>query len=164
MAANRNNYSYSFNELIKDCLVISQACYMDDPMSYLNLNPRRFFDISVHEGRGKYILGYARDVFPSSDGNRRYVVCAIRGSVNKGDWVKNASALPAFASDENQIHGGWYDRSNEIHDTIMSKIRQGFIPIFTGHSLGGAVARILLYRYITSLEDDESMFAKHFSI
>eukprot|EP00977_Amphora_coffeiformis_P020149 scaffold7940_cov167-Amphora_coffeaeformis.AAC.3 len=157
------NYSPYFNELIKDCLVLSQACYEDNPATYLNSRSHHFYDISVYKGEGKYILGYARNIFPASQEDRKYVVCAIRGSMNRGDWIKNACAAPAFLSGENQIHGGWYDRSDEIHDTIMSKIRQGFVPIFTGHSLGGAVARILLYRYIVSLEDDTSMFAQEFS-
>ena len=85
--------------------------------------------------------------------NKEYTVVVFPGSVGLADWIDNLKFYKVFPSQKKVfpflgvgIHAGFYDQYLKICDFVWTELdlRRGEI-IFTGHSLGGALATIFSY-------------------
>jgi len=66
---------------------------------------------------------------------------ALRGSADTEDWVRDAAAIPEWHHDLGFVHAGFLAGM----DDVFAEVRAAVGPklAITGHSLGGARARIL---------------------
>jgi hypothetical protein len=65
----------------------------------------------------------------------------LRGSITAGDWVRDALAIPVWHDQLGFVHAGFMAGM----DDVFAEVRKVVGPkvVITGHSLGGARARIL---------------------
>jgi hypothetical protein len=68
-------------------------------------------------------------------------VLVLRGSVTAEDWLRDAEALPAWHPQLGFCHGGFLRGMDDVFAEVRAVV--GSKVAITGHSLGGARARIL---------------------
>lgn len=68
-------------------------------------------------------------------------VVALRGSANMDDWVHDFAAIPVWHRQLGFCHAGFLDEMDDVFAAVRAVV-SGKVVI-TGHSLGGARARIL---------------------
>lgn len=69
-------------------------------------------------------------------------VLAFRGSVTAMDWARDAAAVPVVDREVGMVHGGFAAGLDGALAKAMAVITDGAPISLTGHSLGGARARI----------------------
>jgi hypothetical protein len=74
------------------------------------------------------------------DGNN---IIVFRGSANGNDWLHDVEALPVWHSKLGMVHAGFLDDMDQVYTMLAPVVSQGGNVYITGHSLGGARARIL---------------------
>ncbi len=123
-----------FNNLIQS-LVVS------------NINDDNFKDI-VWKGGDKMQVRY----MVGHNENEKILVCAVRGSDTTLDWVQDLNAYMSGTIYDlpGKCHDGFIGRAKQIPiEFFVNKIvNEGYRCIFTGHSLGGAVATLLAVRVL----------------
>jgi hypothetical protein len=67
----------------------------------------------------------------------------MRGSVTVDDWMRDAEALPAWDAQLGFCHKGFLEGLNDVFLEIQKAVPTGTSLTITGHSLGGARARLL---------------------
>ncbi len=72
-------------------------------------------------------------------------VIALRGSVTAGDWIADAEALPVWHSGLGFVHAGFIAGMDDVFNAVRGAV--GPKVAITGHSLGGARARLLAALY-----------------
>lgn len=65
----------------------------------------------------------------------------LRGSLTAGDWVRDALAVPVWHDQLGFVHAGFLKGMDEVFAEVRKVV--GPKVVITGHSLGGARARIL---------------------
>jgi predicted lipase len=71
-------------------------------------------------------------------------ILSLRGSKVVQDWVRNFNAVPVWHPKLGFVHSGFVIGMDDVFGVTRSKVGQGGRKIaITGHSLGGAHARIL---------------------
>ena len=85
--------------------------------------------------------------------NHKTLIVACRGSVTADDWATDFS--PTLATDrpdsewESQVHSGFLQRCETIPiEPFLAHLRAGGSLLFTGHSLGSAVAELLCIKVL----------------
>jgi hypothetical protein len=68
-------------------------------------------------------------------------VIALRGSENIDDWMHDFTAIPQWHSQLGFCHAGFLHDMDDVFSTVRAEVGPNLI--ITGHSLGGARARIL---------------------
>jgi pimeloyl-ACP methyl ester carboxylesterase len=68
-------------------------------------------------------------------------VLALRGSLTVEDWMRDFEVLPVWHSGLGFVHGGFLEDMDEVYATVSAVVGPNVVT--TGHSLGGARARIL---------------------
>lgn len=70
---------------------------------------------------------------------------SLRGSAKAIDWIRNFEALPEYTPDLGYVYTGFFDGMRDTAQEVMSMLAAEKISevCITGHSLGGARARIL---------------------
>ncbi|OTA67853.1 lipase [Hypoxylon sp. EC38] len=96
--------------------------------------------------------GHITDIqgFVSSDDTNKLIVTSIKGSESIRNWIADLSfiAVPCDLVDGCLIHAGFLTAYNEIEDDMMAALKEAkkanpsYRTVFTGHSLGGAVATV----------------------
>jgi predicted lipase len=81
-----------------------------------------------------------------------YTIVTFRGSDGTSDWLDNFKAIKhLFWIDKKVafVHYGFYEQFNTIKDELLKELknRNDNKIIFTGHSLGGALATLAAYHY-----------------
>ena len=77
--------------------------------------------------------------------NENYTVIVFPGSVGLMDWIDNLKFKKIYPfNDKIGIHQGFYYQYGKIKNEVWKEVlrREGLNIIFTGHSLGGAIATI----------------------
>ena len=69
-------------------------------------------------------------------------VLAFRGSATAEDWVRDFIALPTVDLEVGMVHVGFVIGMDEVLAQIIPTLPAGAVINITGHSLGGARARI----------------------
>lgn len=77
------------------------------------------------------------DVVIARSGN----TLVLRGSVTTEDWLRDGDAVPIWHAQLGFVHRGFLTGMDEVYAEVKNKVQPGFA--ITGHSLGGARARIL---------------------
>lgn len=77
------------------------------------------------------------DVVIARSGN----TLVLRGSVTTEDWLRDGDAMPVWHSRLGFVHRGFVTGMDDVYAEVKDKVQAGFT--ITGHSLGGARARIL---------------------
>ena len=69
-------------------------------------------------------------------------VLVLRGSVTAGDWLRDFEAMPVWHDKLGFVHAGFVAGMDDVFAEVLP-FCQGAKVAITGHSLGGARARIL---------------------
>lgn len=83
--------------------------------------------------------------FVDDTAKTQYVV--FRGSANIENWLKNARFLPNFTKTGLLAHGGFVSCVSNLFLPVLNTIRKDYKLIFTGHSLGAAIALLFAEFY-----------------
>jgi triacylglycerol lipase len=102
------------------------------------LKNSKFIDI----GKVEFLIG-------ELDFDQKYLVVAFQGSDGTADWIDNLDAIGTKLPDGSKVHAGFYRQYEEVHDRLNQEIyKYDSMPIiFTGHSLGAALATLAAYFY-----------------
>ena len=138
-----------FADIIKQGLFVSQASYCDTIHNWnckTCENNSELLEIYDNHGE-KALLGRYTDT------NTLFV--AFRGSENIENWIDNAQFSMTCLNDTSSIcvETGFY----KVYEYMKKDIKNGIdmytkkydtdLVLFTGHSLGGAVATLMAYHY-----------------
>ncbi|KAI1480206.1 hypothetical protein K445DRAFT_319885 [Daldinia sp. EC12] len=96
--------------------------------------------------------GHLTDIqgFVASDDTNELIVASIRGSHSIRNWIADLSfiPIPCHLADDCTMHVGFHTAWKEIEDELLDAItaakeaNPSYKIVFTGHSLGGAVATV----------------------
>ena len=68
-------------------------------------------------------------------------VVVFRGSDNALNWLRDCSAVPERTRSGHYAHEGFVGAMDDLRDAVAARLPVGGKPIiYTGHSLGGAIA------------------------
>ena len=76
-------------------------------------------------------------------------VCVMRGSQSAEDWIRDVETIPEFHNKLGYCHAGFIKGMDDLFNSVKN-ITGGDPCSFTGHSLGGARARILAGLFIVN--------------
>lgn len=98
----------------------------------------------------------------SGSTNSEVFVVGFRGTADLDDVVTDLKIRLKFTGSSRRVNVGFSDRADKFYDANASKLlnmsrdHPGARWIFTGHSLGGAIAKVLTYRLLTEAKDQFS--------
>jgi hypothetical protein len=116
------------------------------------------YDLSDQEFRSKYdAVASKLDVreLPASqvrylvlvDDTKKMQTVAVRGSSNLRNWIINTAYVQQPDPElKLTLHSGFREAANELYRSVMPHLTKGYRTSITGHSLGGALAAVLMMR------------------
>ena len=116
------------------------------------------YDLSDQEFRSKYsgiankldireLPGSQVRYFVLTDDTRKTQTLAVRGSSNLQNWIVNVKYAQERDPDLMlDLHSGFRGAAEELYQSIRPTLTRGYRTSITGHSLGGALAAILMMR------------------
>ena len=143
---------YIHTELVEDCVLMSQAAYKDpasEARSFITANTSRLKNITRHAKPGCGVHVSAE--------RGRFLIWAVRGTKTLEDWATCNFNVFGSTSDVG-AQMGFGMRANRNIDICQSTAKQAGKEtiIFTGHSLGAAVAQILLVMHLLTAHGREN--------
>ncbi|KAJ3359066.1 hypothetical protein GGF32_009679 [Allomyces javanicus] len=105
----------------------------------------------------QYLSGSSNAGFVAYNKNRNLIVVSFRGSSNAANWVQNLdfgkktypyTKPAAFASKTVEVHSGFVKAYEEMRSTLLTTLKAAVAAyptakvLYTGHSLGGAIATL----------------------
>ena len=143
------------------CRLASEAVYLEDPEAFLHddMNHRPYAhllevgggqaDMVVADGKLPKLRYLELSIHPDED----FVIFAFPGTNDTYDMLTNVNIRPvSFGSGSGSAHGGFVSRLDRYYSALKSRIYEllddGKNILFTGHSLGGAVASLATLRLL----------------
>jgi len=139
--------------------LVDDATPVDFPAIYrMAILAKDVYDLSDQEFRSKYSGTSARlDVRELPENQVRYFVLAddaskaqtvvVRGSSNFRNWIVNAEYTKQSDSELKLfLHEGFSAAADELLRSVRPTLKKGYRTSVTGHSLGGALAAVLMMR------------------
>lgn len=109
---------------------------------------------SGHLSNRYCVFELARPRYPEVHAPKSTAVVAFRGTMDTEDTYTNLDFAqcdfePIYA--QGRVHAGFYGRARDVnYDPIANLFKRYDRVVFTGHSLGGAVAKVALLRCLVS--------------
>jgi hypothetical protein len=142
--------------------LVNDPAPVDFPSIYrMAILAKDVYDLSEQEFHSKYAgtgqrLGVQE--LPGSqvrylvliDDERKTQTVAVRGSSNLQNWLMNADYLKRVHPKLNvYLHEGFSTAADELWRELRPVLKKGHRTTITGHSLGGAIAAILMMRLMS---------------
>ncbi|KAL9646849.1 hypothetical protein ABK040_013709 [Willaertia magna] len=148
-------------QILLQCAITCEISYEKDPKQVLNTkyynynhNIKSLCSSITADLDRNATLETRYVIADCSDEKTKRLIVAIRGSYSKADVLTDVKLIPALNDYGYGIfHSGFLGRAKFIPiDYFFDKINEGYHIVFTGHSMGGAVAAILATRLLESCE------------
>lgn len=155
MAARVGNDIPDFDQILISCLVASEVIYKENPLEALNSDEFNKFNHLIKS------TVYSKVNDESNDPNSlriKYMICecekklivAIRGSHTREDYLLDLKLNGKMNDLQGSFHSGMFQRSQKmLIDFFIDKImKENYTIVFTGHSLGAALAALVTVRVL----------------
>ncbi|MEM9218724.1 MAG: lipase family protein [Cyanobacteria bacterium P01_F01_bin.150] len=120
-------------------LVLQPGWYLTEKVGWRSPNIPRLFIEDVPSAEVNVIV-------ETAESDRRQWI-AVRGSSNLQNWILNVQYAQHNVPEDGtilQFHDGFYKAAQDVYAAICPHLRQDYSLRITGHSLGGAIAAILM--------------------
>jgi len=159
----------NYNQILISCFVASEVIYQENPLEELRSDSFNKFNHLIKQAIDSKVNDDSQD---SNSLQMKYMICkgektlivAIRGSHSTEDFLVDLKLNGKLNNLEGRFHSGIFQRSQQIPiDYFIEKITEGYTVVFTGHSLGAAVAGLVTIRvlYDSRIESNENKYHKN---
>ena len=150
-----------YKRVLISCIAASEAIYDENPMTALNsgsfnaLNHiiRKSMDSKIDDENSndpnslevKYMVSECEYEIEKE----KVIIVAFRGSQTRDDYLIDLKLNGKVNELEGRFHSGMFQRSVQIPiDYFIDKLKKNYKIVFTGHSLGAAVAALVCIRVL----------------
>ena len=151
---NFENSFGGYQKALLTCVLASQAIYEEDPLESFNSENFNTFNHCIKKLIVSEVDEENNDPFSLQV---KYMVCegdkllivAFRGTKTMNDFLTDIKVYRKINDITGSFHSGIYQQSEKIPvDFFVEKIKNGYKVIFTGHSLGAAIAGMITIRVL----------------
>jgi len=123
------------NDIVYNSAKLSDLVYLEGRQLDIALKINDFYNFNFFKKNNLFFILVEED-------DKLYI--SIRGSNDKQDWLTNFNVKKELYDDV-YFHAGFLKEAMMIHNVLINQNLQDKNIIFTGHSLGGALAAITAY-------------------
>jgi hypothetical protein len=155
------NFSGEYYKTLFQCTIISEIVYEEDPnkalesdqYKYLNHGIRSFcVSKTIDDKENKdSTLDVKYMICDCSDDRQKRLIIGFRGTSSFQDFLVDINLIGKINECEGRFHSGIYKRSKKIPiKHFIEKLKnEKYEIIFTGHSLGAAIASLVTVQVLT---------------